>query len=250
LVHLSGAIYSGGSAVASKYAMQQRWKLGRMTLQLQEANLQIAQQAEASTALAVAQERNQLAREIHDSVGHSLTVVGAQLDAAAAMLGQAPECALEALRKARRSNQDGLVEIRRSVTAMRASPLDHRSLPEAITALVDAMQQPHLKVILKLTGTPQALPPLVELTLYRCAQEGLTNACRHANATEVCVHLNFEISAHASVTVSDNGTAFAKVSREGVGLSGLRERAILLNGAFTIGHSPSGGCLIQMALPS
>ncbi len=248
-----------GCAIVTKYALGQRWKLGRMTLQLQQSNAQLLQQSETTAALAAAQERNTMSRdEIHDTVGHGLTVVGAQLDSAVAQLNavaaQLPAAAggaLDALAKARRANQEGLVEIRRSVSAMRATPLDGRSLLEGIQALVEATQHPDLQMTLEQTGTPRPLPALVELTLYRCAQEGLTNACRHAKASAVHLHLDFDSASHATLVVSDNGTGFAPdVSGGGIGLKGLRERAILLNGAFTLGTSPTGGTFVQMVLPS
>jgi signal transduction histidine kinase len=236
--------------LTAKIAARQRQQMEKQAGELHALNAQLELQADQATMLAVAQERNRLAREIHDSVGHSLTVVGAQLDAAEALLRQSPERALEAIRKAQRSSREGLGDIRRSVSTLHAVPKDERTLGESITALIADVERPGLKLRLELEGRTRPLPSLVQISLYRCAQEGITNACRHSCATEITVRLDFAATSSVSLSVCDNGKGFRKEATGGLGLKGLRERAALLHGEFTAGNTPQGGGLCRMIIPA
>jgi signal transduction histidine kinase len=248
--HFTISLFIVSCVSTAKLASRQRLHLARLATELKEANDQLKEKSENAAALAISQERNRMAREIHDSVGHSLTVVGAQLDAATALMPSAPDRALDAIQKARHASQEGLIEIRRSVSALRASPLENQAITEALPALIATMQRQDLKISLQVSGTPRPLPPVVELTLYRCTQECLTNACKHAMATEVRLHLEFLSNTQVSLTVTDNGQGMITEFTEGHGLQGLRERAKLLRGEFTVGPGPQGGTRCHMMIPA
>ena len=235
--------------IAATFASRERRQVVRIAQELNMANVQLEAQADQTAMLAVAQERNRLAREIHDSVGHSLTVVGAQLDAASALMAQSPELARASLEKARASSAEGLAEIRRSLSALHSSPIDGHSLSEVLPRLASTFDRPGVHVTVRKSGEVRQLPALVEMTLYRCGQEGLTNACRHSQASEIELHLDFRSNSQVSLAVSDNGKGFASDATDGQGLRGLRERAALLHGSFHAGTGPHGGGLCEIIIP-
>ncbi len=234
----------------AQHSARQRTQIFRMALELRDSNSQLEKQVDQASVLAVAQERNRLAREIHDSVGHSLTVVGAQLAAAEALLIQFPERALAAVKKAHASSQVGLEEIRRSVSALRVTPMEKGSLMESLPVLISGVERGDFKIQLKQHGVSRPLPALVELALYRCAQEGLTNACRHADAHFVIVSVDFSAHASVKIEIKDDGLGFANDVSMGHGLKGLQERATLLHGEFRFGRGDHGGGWCCLEIPA
>jgi signal transduction histidine kinase len=179
--------------------------------------------------LAVVEERNRLAREIHDGLGHYLTATTMQIQGAKALLettgaaAQAP-AVLGALGKTETLLQEALADVRRSVQSLRAAPAESRSLPGAIGDLVAECQAAAgLAATFDLLGTPHPLNPQVELTLYRAAQEGLTNVRKHAQATNVSVLLWYD-AGKVGLRITDDGQAMGEALSHGYGLLGLRER--------------------------
>jgi signal transduction histidine kinase len=150
---------------------------------LDEAHRRLGEYAVQVENLATVHERNRLAREIHDSLGHYLTVINVQLEAARTLLDSQPTLAAAdafttlatCLDKAQSLTRAGLTEVRRSVAALRASPLEGRSLPEALASVVDECRRAGIPTALIVTGEPRPLPPPVKQALFRTAQEGLTN---------------------------------------------------------------------------
>lgn len=247
---ISTSVFIMGCSFAMTQASRQRMNTARLAAELRTANAQLELQAEQAALLAVEQERNRLAREIHDAVGHSLTVVGAQLDVAESLMKQEPARALDAVQKAQRASREGLAEIRRSVASLRATPQEQRTLAESLTSLITGAERPGLKLVLQQSGKSRALPSLVEISLYRCAQEGITNACRHSGASEIAVHLDFTSDERIMLSVTDNGRGFSRIPENSHGLKGLRERAALLNGEFFAGTEQQGGGCCRMIIPA
>jgi signal transduction histidine kinase len=246
---ISTSVFIMGCSFAMTQASRQRMNTARLAAELRCANARLELQADQVAVLAVEQERNRLAREIHDAVGHSLTVVGAQLEAAEALMHQDPARALDSIQKAQRASREGLAEIRRSVSTMRATPQE-RTLAESLTSLITSAERPGLKLTLQQSGKSRSLPSLAEISLYRCAQEGITNACRHAGASEITVHLDFTSDTHVVLSVLDNGRGFSHIPESSHGLKGLRERATLLNGEFFAGTEQRGGGCCRMMIPA
>jgi signal transduction histidine kinase len=247
---ISTSVFIMGCSFSATQASRQRMNTARLAAELRTANAQLELQADQVALLAVEQERNRLAREIHDAVGHSLTVVGAQLEAAEALLKHDPSRALDSIQKAQRASREGLAEIRRSVASLRATPQEQRTLAESLTSLITGAERPGLKLVLQQSGKSRSLPSLVEISLYRCAQEGITNACRHSGASEIAVHLDFSSDAFIILSVTDNGRGFSRIPENSHGLKGLRERAALLNGEFFAGTEQQGGGCCRMIIPA
>jgi signal transduction histidine kinase len=214
---------------------------------LAEANQLLRDHASQVEELATTKERNRLAREIHDSVGHYLTVVNVQIGAARTVLDQNRSRALEHLSKAQSLTQEGLAEVRHSVAALRASPTESRPLPEALTALVDQWRAAGLNANFRISGNVRTLTPQTNLTLYRAGQEALTNVAKHANATTVNVRLNYDYD-RIRLTVKDNGVG-PSGSEGGFGLLGIRERVQLLNGSVRVTTDAGKGFILEVEVP-
>ncbi|GAA4539755.1 sensor histidine kinase [Pseudonocardia xishanensis] len=189
--------------------------------------------------LATAQERNRVARDIHDELGHALSVVGMQLKAARAVLLTDPTRTDALLATAQHTAESALEDVRRSVRMLR----EPRSLPEALTALTT-----EVGADLTITGTPRPLPSEITGALRRAAQEGLTNARKHAAATRTEVVLDFGPGT-VRVEVRDDGVGPRPMSATGFGLVGLRERAEPLGGRVELLGPPEGGSVLRMEVP-
>ncbi|HEX9048726.1 MAG TPA: sensor histidine kinase [Verrucomicrobiae bacterium] len=235
-------------AVTSEKA---RGEVERLAGKLSEANQKLREYAVQTEELAVTRERNRLAREIHDSIGHSLTVVNVQLEAARALLASNPARVEDALNKAQTLTQQGLQDIRRSVGALRGSPVDDQPLAEALRQMVNQSGAGGLAVEMEVRGEPRVLSPPARLTLYRAGQEGLTNARKHARAARVRLTLDFQSAAKVTLTVTDDGPGADGnvIGAGGFGLLGLRERAQLLGGAVRAQTSPGAGFTLAVEVP-
>jgi len=217
--------------------------------ELASANQRLRERAAQIEDLAITKERNRLAREIHDSVGHYLTVVNVQIGAAQTVLQQDRARALDHLTKAQTLTQEGLAEIRRSVAALRSAPIESRPLPEALKHLVEQWNAAGRDAKFEVTGTIRVLSPQAELTLYRTAQEALTNVDKHAKATRVDVLLDYTREHSVLLKVEDYGVGADKV-RTGFGLSGIRERVQLLRGEVEIETAVGRGFCLEVKLPT
>jgi signal transduction histidine kinase len=222
---------------------QGRERAERLMVELEQANVQLATYATQAEELAMTQERNRLAREIHDNLGHTLTIVNVQLEAAKVVMESDPGRALDAMNKAQELAQKGLTRVRESVAALRESPVSSRPLDEAIASLVREAQSSGIVTEFQVVGEPLALEHKVALALYRAAQEGLTNVRRHARASRVDVLLDYQPS-EVRLQVRDNGVGAAETAG-GFGLLGIRERMQLLGGGLKIDTGVGKGfCLI------
>jgi len=215
---------------------------------LEAANRQLTEYAAQVEQLATMRERNRLAREVHDSLGHYLTVINVQLEVVTKLLESNPLKALEAAKRAKELASEGLSEVRRSVAALRPSPLDDRPLVEAMQGLIDTAREAGLMVELEQSGPARALSPEVETVIYRAAQEALTNIRKHAHASSARVRLTYTPT-EVQLAVRDNGVG-RRHDEDSVGLTALRERAAALNGTVLTGNHPDGGFQIEVKLPT
>jgi len=215
---------------------------------LGEANRLLRENAAQVEELATTKERNRLAREIHDSLGHYLTVVNVQIGAAQAIFTHDVVRALDHLSKAQSLTQEGLGEVRRSVAALRASPTESRPLPEALAKLVEQWNATGLRATLSVEGVRRQLTPQADLTLYRAAQEALTNVGQHAGASRVDLILDYRAPESVLLQVEDDGVGGSN-SGEGFGLLGVRERAQLLGGEVRVHTETGKGFKLEVELP-
>lgn len=244
----AGMVFVYAFTQATLREQQARAEVERLAADLRAANDRLREYALQAEELATAKERNRLAREIHDSLGHYLTVVNVQLEAAQAVMETDPARAHAALSKAQSLTQEGLMDVRRSVAALRAAPTEHRPLPEAIRILVDECRAAGVVAQLTVSGGPRPLPAQAELTLYRAAQEALTNIRKHAHASRADLTLDYGANGNVRLTARDNGVGSAAPDG-GFGLLGLRERVQLLGGVVNVSTAPGEGFRLEVEVP-
>jgi signal transduction histidine kinase len=223
-----------------------RAEVERLLAELIDANAKLQQYAVKVEELATVSERNRLAREIHDSLGHYLTIVIVQIEAATAVMQTDRERSLDSLRKAQVLAQKGLAEVRRSVSALRVSGED-RPLNESLNTLFDECRASGVAVSFELLGTPRKLSPSVELAIYRGAQEALTNVRKHSRSGAAEVTLDYS-SDTVWLVVHDEGVG-AAAPEKGFGLVGLNERVQLLGGELDVITAPDQGFTLRIGLP-
>jgi len=204
-----------------------------------------------STRLGAVEERNRLAREIHDTLAQGLTATALQLESADALLDAGSEGVHEPLRRALSLTRSNLEEARRSVLDLRASPLEGRPLSEALKSLVDRWEvETGVNARYGAVNGSRPLPPSVEAALYRTCQEALTNVARHAGAGRVTVRL-VATPDLVRLVVQDDGQGFdvSAVPADRHGIVGMRERAEVLGGSLEVHSSPGAGTRIEAAVP-
>jgi signal transduction histidine kinase len=223
----------------------------------ENATLQARLLAQARAA-GVRDERQRLAGEIHDTLAQGLAGIITQLEAAE-HAAHHPEQWRRHLHNARVLARSSLTEARRSVAALRPAPLERDPLPEALAALARAWSRDvGVAVQVTTTGVPQSLLPEIEATLFRVAQEALTNIGRHARATRAGLTLSY-MGDVVVLDVRDDGIGFdaarmldatAGSGDRGVGLHGMAQRLRRVAGNLTIESTPGGGTAISASVPA
>ncbi|MBN6056492.1 sensor histidine kinase, partial [Nonomuraea sp. RK-328] len=193
--------------------------------------------AERVRELTVAQERGRMAAEMHDSIGHHLTVIKVGLENAERFRDRRPEAAWDEVRQAKELTVTALADARRWVRALRPLALDGHLGSAALKRLADSFTGTGVTVAFDVTGTERPLRPDTELVLYRVLQEGLTNALRHAEAEFVRGSLAFE-KGKVVLVVADDGKGHDQ--GRGFGLSSLSERVKALGGTLSSGNAARG----------
>lgn len=267
LVVLGGAetvIYNSPSTTPANYVFvpaffAMAW-LGGLALQQRGARAETAElraaslvrDRESATRAAIADERARIARELHDVLGHSVSVMTIQASAVRRKL--TPEQAKErdALLAVEQTGREALAEMRRLVGILRLAEdvpdLEPQPGLAQVSKLVDQARELGLAVELHVEGHPLPLPPGVDLTAYRLVQEGLTNAHKHSNASHTEVRLRYEGDG-IEVEVCDDGKGPSAVNEGGQGLVGMRERVSIYGGEFEAGPRAEGGYRLRARLP-
>jgi len=226
-------------------------------LAIQRARLS-AEHTVAAARLATIEERNRLAREIHDTLAQGLAAITLQLETADALATTRPERAQEALRRALDLARGNLKEARRSVMDLRAAPLQNRTLPQALAALAQQDCE-GAELTVQFSCPPDLTFPQhstrLEVGIYRIAQEALANACKHAGAQHIEMMLTGD-NEYVELVVQDDGRGFdpdrvTKISGEGqhFGLTGMSERVKLLEGTLSIESELGAGTRIVARVP-
>ncbi|MBD2463599.1 sensor histidine kinase [Oscillatoria sp. FACHB-1407] len=217
--------------------------------QLSLAHEQLQQYALQIEDLAAVQERNRIAREIHDALGHALTNLNIQLQTVAKLWQHDQNQARVFLDHAQQLGKLAIQEVRQSVRALRADAHEEPALDSAIASLMEDFRQSTGISVANSIQIEAMLPPQVVKTLYRIVQEALTNICKYAQATQVRLELRATPDG-VHLTIEDNGHGFCLESHSpGFGLQGMRERVAALNGEFWLKAAPGSGCHITVSLP-
>jgi signal transduction histidine kinase len=228
--------------------IQAMMKAERARAALDEANRKLRDYAAQSEELATARERNRIAREIHDGLGHYLTTIHMQIQAARSILATDGTRAEQTLAKAQQLAHEALSDVRRSVAALRVAPQNRQPLPAALAELVEVARTSGQQATFSVAGVARPLDPPEEQALYRAAQEGLTNARKYADAKNVALTLDFSDPNRVRLLVADDGRG-ASTTDGGFGLIGLRERVQLVGGSLTLKTAPGAGLMLTVEVP-
>ncbi|GIH25852.1 hypothetical protein Aph01nite_41620 [Acrocarpospora phusangensis] len=228
-------------AMAAVAAQEQQGRI-----RLEESHARLREYAAQVSELSAAAERNRLARDIHDGLGHHLTAVAVLLEKAVTFGDRDPEVARRALADAQRSAKRALEDVRQSVRTLRAETGRFR-LSSALADLAREIGDGRPSVTLDCTGDETGHDPSALVAIYRAAQEAITNARRHAQATAVTVHVHCD-QARARLVVADDGRGFAP-DQEGFGLLGMRERVGLAGGSVELDTGPGAGTRLTVTIP-
>jgi signal transduction histidine kinase len=244
---LRSALGTLGAAIFTAVVTELLKREQRARGELAEANDRLRGYAAQAEQLATTQERNRVARDIHDGLGHHLTVVQMQIQAARAVLATDPTRADAVLAQAQEQSTEALAEVRRSVSALR-EPRHVPPLRAALEGLAAEASVAGVPTELRIDGRERTLSADSEESLFRAAQEGLTNVRKHADATSARVLLRFGEDT-VRLEVRDDGRGLRESAGQGFGLLGLRERAARLGGRLDVAPAPGGGTTLLVEVP-
>ena len=248
------------SAIPNTLAAVGVWGLGaymqtrrRYLRELEARADQLEREREQLAQIAVMEERASIARELHDIVAHSVTVMLVGVRAAHEHLRRAPDVAEDTLARVETSGERSVAELRRILTLLRGSHRDAESRPQPSLGDLEALVEEHrasgLPIELAISGRARPLPDGVELSIYRIVQEALTNVVKHTRANQVTVRLAYE-DAGINLDVTDDGAPVtAGPAASGHGLVGMRERVALLGGTLEAGPRAVRGFGVAVWLP-
>jgi signal transduction histidine kinase len=238
----------GGVWLLGRWVRQRR----RRTHDLEQLAAGLEADREVLAREAVAEKRARIAREMHDSVAHSVSVMVLQAGAAEQVLAVSPDRARESLQTIQDIGREAIVELRRMLGLLR-DPVEDASLaPQPSVGRLDTLfgqvRAAGLPVELTIEGQPRRLPPGVDRSAYRIVQEGLTNALKHAGPAHASVTLRYGDRA-LELEVLDDGRGATDANGGGFGLIGMRERAALYGGTLDAGPTSDGGFRVVAVLP-
>jgi signal transduction histidine kinase len=212
----------------------------------------LVREREEKAATAVAEERNRIARELHDVIGHSVSVMTVQASAVRRLMREDQGRERAALETVESTGREALTEMRRMIGVLRGNDGAPDLTPPPTLAqldrLVETVRAAGIDVRAETVGEPVALPPGLDLTAYRLVQEALTNTLKHASATraEVCLRYG---EGRLTVRVRDDGRGPAADAQPGTGLTGMRERVAVYGGHLVVGPAQGGGYELRAELP-
>lgn len=251
------AVFIVGICAAVVEAAGRREQAQALLEELESANIELRANAARVRELSVSEERARIAREIHDSVGHHLTVINLQLQNARRFRERNPAEAWEEVEVARELALEALSEVRRAVRALKPLAVEGKSGAGSLAALARNFDSTGIRVSFELEGEERELAEEAEIALYRAMQEGLTNAAKHAKARRVWTRLSFFENC-VRLTVADDGLSSADsratgadegAEDTGFGLRSLMERVEALGGTTSWGDRPEGGFALEVEFP-
>ncbi|WP_019508512.1 sensor histidine kinase [Pleurocapsa sp. PCC 7319] len=222
----------------------------QMRQKLAHAHEKLQQYSQKIEELATVQERNRIARDIHDSLGHALTSLNIQMQTAVKLWDKEPAQAHSFLTQAQKLGKTAMQEVRKSISTLREDAQDEPPLEVKIDTLVDDFRKGTGLEICANISRCGSVPLPVAQTVYRIVQEALTNIFKYAQATEVQIQLSSSQKG-LNLTVEDNGKGFdLNQKRSGYGLQGMQERVTAVQGHIQLHASPGNGCRIEVEIPT
>jgi len=220
----------------------------RLVLELEDVNDKLRSYANEVEQLTVIKERNRIAREIHDGLGHYLTTIHMQLQAAQAIIDENPEKAKDSIEKARSQSQIALIDVRRSVSTLRYDQNEKETIMDALDRAMRPCDWIGIRSHLEIYGDEKDLDETLKSTIYRIVQETVNNTCKYSKAENYFCQIDYTNIENLSLTIFDDGVGMSEF-RSGYGIQGLIERIELLNGTINLQTFPQKGFRIEIELP-
>jgi len=246
VLYFGGAYFFGNTAFAA----------ARQRADLEFRTLELAAEREQTAAQAVALDRVNIARELHDVVAHHVSVMGVQAGAARRVIAQDPEQAIESLQLIEQNAREAVDELHRLLTTLRETEADAASESsstrglEQLSDLADETTASGIPTRFQVVGEPRAVTTLNGFTLYRIGQEALTNVRKHAGPGATAdVRLRYE-PGRIELEIVDTGTGRGSGSTSGLGQLGMRERIAAVGGELELGPQARGGYLVRGSIPT
>lgn len=253
LVAVNVIAFTAYMIILMRNQMKENARIGHLNLQLQTANMrlkemneQLQDYAEMSEKMAETRERNRIAREIHDTLGHTMTGLSAGIDACIAMIDFSVDATKEQLNKISQVARQGIKDIRRSVNKLRPDALEHSGLREALEKMIEeTMQVSDVKIDYECQVDTLKFNQDEEDMIYRVVQESITNAIRHGEAKYIEVRL-WKENKWLNLVIKDNGIGCEEI-HTGFGLIHIEERIKMLQG--TVEYDGSDGFKVTARIP-
>lgn len=253
LVAVNVIAFTAYMIILMRNQMKENARIGHLNLQLQTANMrlkemneQLQDYAEMSEKMAETRERNRIAREIHDTLGHTMTGLSAGIDACIAMIDFSVDATKEQLNKISQVARQGIKDIRRSVNKLRPDALEHSELREALEKMIEeTMQVSDVKIDYECQVDTLKFNQDEEDMIYRVVQESITNAIRHGEAKYIEVRL-WKENKWLNLVIKDNGIGCEEI-HTGYGLIHIEERIKMLQG--TVEYDGSDGFKVTARIP-
>jgi len=218
--------------------------------QLVEANKKLQKYALTNEKLAQTQERNRLARELHDTLAHTLSSTSVQLEAIKALFDRNPDQAKQMLAQTLENTKNGLAETRRALVDLRSSELEAYGLTQAIkNTVLSAAERGGFTAEFHMEKNLDVLPDDISHSLYRIVQEAVENILRHSNASKASISMISDGN-KIKLSIIDNGKGFnpKTIKKENLGVRGMRERVEMLGGTFDIQSNENTGTEITITI--
>jgi len=215
---------------------------------LKKSNTKITEYASKIADTVAVEERNRLARDIHDSIGHYLTATNIQLAKAKAFFSIDPDASLRAIEDAQKASKEAMDDVRDSVRSLKSA--ENFSFREVLENIIKRIEDSGIEINRNITGNESGCSYAVNLALYRVIQEALTNAVKHSGCSAVNISISFENS-RASVVIKDNGKGFdpENIPETSSGIAGIRQRIELVRGEVEITSIKGEGTVITASAP-
>lgn len=243
-----GAIFAVGVWIVGRTVRTRTAKAG----ELEERAATLEREREQQARLAAAEERARIARELHDVIAHSVSVMVVQAGAGEEVLRRDPDQAAGVLRSIQETGRQALSEMSTLLGILREHGDEFGLVPQPgiadLSSLLEQTRQAGLPVELTVEGEQRVLPPGVELSLYRVVQEALTNTRKHAGPAQATVRLRYG-SAEVAAEIADDGASSHNGYGGGNGLIGMRERVTVYGGSLEAGPQLEGGYLVRAQIP-
>lgn len=239
-----------GMSYLVKLQILERERLARMNAELEQAYKKLIENSAAAQKLSVEQERTRLAREIHDTLAHTLTTLIVQLEACKKLASLGSERLSGELEKAQELSRSGFNDIKRSIKALRPQVMEEKSFFASIISIAnETMENTNVQITLNnLLQQDIKLESQTEVALFRIIQESITNSIRHGQASEIVIELKQEHNM-LQLCIIDNGIGSASI-KKGYGMKGIQERVESINGSVVFLSSLGKGFKTTVSIPA